>query len=386
MAVNYPKATDVQQAVWLGTWDDSEIPVYDVPDMHTLNQLVGYVKHINAGEGTVLYRGQCKLYPEVIPSIRHEQDKYDENKERLKESVEATMRCLECLKFLGLRRPEIEGWKLYQEVVIEAVLQHYGACTYSVDFVDNHWTALWFGLNAWDATNKKYIRRIDTGMGEPDAPIQWNDSVTRCRTLPQEPTIDLISLSPEKMIELHKSAEKCEIPIEELVRRNKERLLRKEQREWKSACAKVEAYNMNIWKREGSDHLYLFLYVAETDGPYFNGLYIGKNCYTLDLRKVLPSVFLRPCSQHGWIVKGKSENYKVGQNIACVIRISVTLADEMLGYGALLSQENFFPGEQIDQGYKVLLERQKKSRLPCKFEKILPPGMITDFGPLEANV
>ena len=54
--VVYPKAADLQRAVFVGTWGDSEIPVYDVPSMHSLNQLVGYVKHINSGNGTVLYR------------------------------------------------------------------------------------------------------------------------------------------------------------------------------------------------------------------------------------------------------------------------------------------------------------------------------------------
>ena len=127
-------------------------------------------------------------------------------------------------------------------------------------------------------------------------------------------------------------------------------------------------------------HLYLFLYVAETNGPYLNGVYLGENCYTTDLRKALPSTFLRPCAQHGWIVKGKNEDYQFNQNIACVVRVSVALADKMLGRGTLLSQENFFPDETIDQGYKILLERQEGSRLASRFAKLLPAGMITDFG------
>ena len=66
--------------------------------------------------------------------------------------------------------------------------------------------------------------------------------------------------------------------------------------------------------------------------------------------------------------------------IRCVIRVSVDLAKEMLGSGTLLSQDNFFPDETIDQGYNILLERQKDSRLPSKYDKLLPPGMIVDFG------
>lgn len=107
---------------------------------------------------------------------------------------------------------------------------------------------------------------------------------------------------------------------------------------------------------------------------------MGNETYTIDLRKALPSNFLRPCSQHGWVVKGKKTNYDYNSNISCVIRVNIELAKEMLGSGSLLSQANFFPDETIDQGYNILLERQKGSRLKSKFKKIIPPEMITDFG------
>ena len=107
---------------------------------------------------------------------------------------------------------------------------------------------------------------------------------------------------------------------------------------------------------------------------------MGGDTYTIDLRKALPSNFLRPCSQHGWVVRGKDNNYDFNSGISCVIRINIELAKEMLGSGALLSQDNFFPDETIDQGYNILLERQIDSRLKSKNKKLLPPGMITDFG------
>lgn len=65
--IEYPKATDFQKATFLGTWGPSPIPIYDVPSMHALNQLVGYIKHINASmvrcyiAGNVVYIS--KLYP-----------------------------------------------------------------------------------------------------------------------------------------------------------------------------------------------------------------------------------------------------------------------------------------------------------------------------------
>lgn len=35
-------------------------------------------------------------------------------------------------------------------LIVEALLQHYGYSTHFVDLVDNHWIALWFGLNQFE--------------------------------------------------------------------------------------------------------------------------------------------------------------------------------------------------------------------------------------------
>ena len=78
-------------------------------------------------------------------------------------------------------------------------------------------------------------------------------------------------------------------------------------------------------------------------------------------------------------LRGKDCSYDFNSKIACVLQISVSLVKEMLGNGALLSQENFFPNEKIDQGYRILLMRQESSRLESDNPKILPENMITDF-------
>ena len=85
--IEYPKATDFQKATFVGTWGRSSIPIYDVPTMHSLNQLVGYVKHINAANGTVLYRGQCSLYEKVVPSIKHNLSAEEDNRARLEDAM-----------------------------------------------------------------------------------------------------------------------------------------------------------------------------------------------------------------------------------------------------------------------------------------------------------
>ena len=64
-------------------------------------------------------------------------------------------------KFMGVDRPGIKGWQDYNWMLIESVLQHYGADTYCMDFVDNHWCALWFGLYRFYKNH--YFKRNDDG-------------------------------------------------------------------------------------------------------------------------------------------------------------------------------------------------------------------------------
>jgi len=45
--------------------------MYQVNSIYALTQIIGYVKYINASYGNVLYRGQCKLYKTIEPSIYH---------------------------------------------------------------------------------------------------------------------------------------------------------------------------------------------------------------------------------------------------------------------------------------------------------------------------
>ena len=281
--IAYPKSTIIGTEKLDETWTSQEIPIYSVSTADGLNQLVGYIKHINAANGTVLYRGQCKLYSNITASINHSSENIEENRQKLNKAIDSILSDEYILNFFDFKTIGVSGWDLYQKLAIEATLQHYGAKTYCVDFVDNHWTALWFGLYRWNGANKRYEKRK----------------------------------KPENV-------------------------------------------------DDGDGYMYLFLYVTETEVSNFCGIYFGENTYTMDLRKILPSTFLRPSSQHGWIVRGKQEEYDFNNNIACVIKIDIELADAMLGNGCLLQIDNFFPSETRDKGYEVLLCRQEGTKLTNK--------------------
>lgn len=362
----------------IGYWGNEGVPVFDVLSMHSFNQLVGYVKHINAGNGTVLYRGQCELYNSITPSIFHNSDEDASVYKQLDELIDRMQQDEFLGKAIGFNSLDIRGWLLFEKIVIEAMLQHYGAKTYCVDFVDNHWTSLWFGANRWDKKNGCYQRRTPSDYNTITPEICFIEEFTIKECSPPPLATDVM-LSKKILAECQEDSEKCGYSYEELMNKRKDSIYKTSMRDWKRQCAGVMEHNKKIKDRENEAFVYIFLFVAETNAACFHGLYLGEHTYTVDLRKALPSIFLRPCSQHGWIVRGIDKNYDFNKNIACVIRMSVSLATEMLGNGTLLSQENFFPPYTVDQGLKILLQRQEGAMLDSKLNKLLPPNTIVSF-------
>ena len=270
---------------FVGNWPDvdGKIPIYHACSTHAFNRVVGYARFINASSGTVLYRGQTKPYSSLLPSgARATGDAVSDN---LLADILADKGLME---FFHLNRKEILGWHQYQSLMVESILQHYGAKTYCMDFVDNHWCALWFGL--------------------------------------------------------------------------------------------YEFKNDHYHKRTAGEKLFVFLYVADTTGPSVEGMYIGADTYTVDLRKALPSTFQRPASQHGWIVRNRDRKKDPLDNrVIGIIEVDVSDAEKWLGEGTLLSETNFFPSFSVDQGYNVLLSRQSRSGVPSRRKKVLPQKTVRNY-------
>ena len=156
MKKEFPKKNNaIKGAIAIGTWKNEEVPIFSVSTQHELKQLIGYVKHINAANGTVLYRGQTNNYPGLKPSGCRGQGYVSGD------IINGLMNDTRFQHYLGLDQPEVAGWTKYQELLIEAVLQHYGANTRCMDFVDNHWCALWFGLYRFDPVSHRYVKRTD---------------------------------------------------------------------------------------------------------------------------------------------------------------------------------------------------------------------------------
>jgi hypothetical protein len=90
-----------------------------------------------------------------------------------------------------------------------------------------------------------------------------------------------------------------------------------------------------------------------------SGITYGRDLITIDLRRCIPSQYLRPHAQHGLIVKKNlhtmDESYDISNNVVAILRLNINMVDDWLGTGELLSVKNLFPPAIYDEGYDVLL-------------------------------
>lgn len=179
--------------------------------------------------------------------------------------------------------------------IIEGVLQHYGVSTRNIDIVDNHWISLWMGLH-----KVEYIKQIHQYARYHKREYSLND-VILAKTIDEEKIYQYILM--------------LAIPDHRLNRNN--------------------------------------------------GIYLSNGYVKVDLRQALPSYYLRPHAQHGLVVRKKVndtrsvEMYDLADAVVGIIKVRIDRANDWLGNGALLTQENLFPPAAFDQGYDVLLEREE---------------------------
>lgn len=112
---------------------------------------------------------------------------------------------------------------------------------------------------------------------------------------------------------------------------------------------------------------YIVLIGAENarSGVGLPGLARGEQTELVDLRIGVPSLFLRPHSQHGVLFRMKGANgarpINYGSQIRGVIRTDLGNALEWLGNGSLLDVHSLFPPPAYDEGYRFLLSTAE----PC---------------------
>lgn len=107
----------------------------------------------------------------------------------------------------------------------------------------------------------------------------------------------------------------------------------------------------------------LLLAIPFSNSTEIDGVKISDDFIEVDLRKSLPSVFLRPHAQHGIVVRKKvakemlASDYDLSSQVIGILRVRIDRASKWLGNGELLSQSNLFPPASSDFGYDILLSR-----------------------------
>ena len=115
----------------------------------------------------------------------------------------------------------------------------------------------------------------------------------------------------------------------------------------------------NIRKRD-SGYSYLFLILSDATMESINnpGCFYGKETMVTDLRKALPSVYLRPHAQHAFMIRkrnlDKTNDYS--DLIVGIARIPVEKVYQWVGKSGLVSVQSLFPSPRYDYGYKKLLD------------------------------
>lgn len=115
---------------------------------------------------------------------------------------------------------------------------------------------------------------------------------------------------------------------------------------------------------EESIYQYILL-LALPSGKYAtDGLTASSDFITVDLRKAVSSIFLRPHAQHAIVAERKVASpssiadYDMAPAVVGILRFRIDIVDKWLGNGMLVTQENLFPPPSMDKGYDQLLRCQ----------------------------
>lgn len=300
---------------------EHEVPVFEVKSMHELNQIIGKAKFDNRDYGTVYYRGQCELYDNLIPSlyrelyldiyVRHKKDAHKECAAigNLESSFFRFVNTIDKDTKLPKDLTKTSD-NIHRKEIIKGTLQHYGLKTPYLDLVDNHWVALWMGLNEFKLYEQKPNKYIYSRYEQRVLPryfteCKYSASFPSCYqyillvALPSPTGITedgVYDIAPYTLIDLRRALS-------------------------------------SVYLRPHSQHGYVFT------------------------KKHVNNALLK--------------DLDASETVVGIIKIRIDRVASWLGNGDLLTQENFFPPAAYDQGYRTLLSRDdlfdKNHKIPRYF-------------------
>lgn len=142
--------------------------------------------------------------------------------------------------------------------------------------------------------------------------------------------------------------------------------------------AKVNVINSHeyVYYYESTNE-YSYIILLATDATKETdrfGVYKGEYTALVDLRKALPSYFLRPHAQHAYMLR-KNEPYPTDYSdlIVGVAKIPTNLGLKWLGNNDFLTVSSFFPASYFDSGYGIMLKRYPEEE----------QGIVNQYGSIQ---
>lgn len=123
---------------------------------------------------------------------------------------------------------------------------------------------------------------------------------------------------------------------------------------------------IHMFENDDDEYGYVLLIGCDVqdNNPYQAGVYKSTSTIMVDLRKAVPSFFLRPHAQHALMLRKRSSKYEdfmdYTDRIIGIAKIRVKDGLKWIGQTGLLSVQSLFPPPYYDTGYANLLNEYKK--------------------------
>ena len=122
---------------------------------------------------------------------------------------------------------------------------------------------------------------------------------------------------------------------------------------------------IHMFENDDNEYGYVFLIGcdAQDKNPYQAGIYKSPSTIMVDLRKAVPSFFLRPHAQHALMLRKRSDKYEnfmdYTDRIIGIAKIRVKDGLKWIGQTGLLSVQSLFPHPIMMPGMQIFLMNTK---------------------------
>lgn len=141
-------------------------------------------------------------------------------------------------------------------------------------------------------------------------------------------------------------------------------------------CVSINSHEYVYYSENTNPYSYILLVASDalnvSETNY--GVYDGNSTCLIDLRKALPSYFLRPHAQHAYMLKKKGAPVSdYSDLIIGIAKIPTDLGLKWIGDSEFLTVSSLFPAAYFDSGYSILLKKYPEEE----------QGVINQYGSIQ---